>query len=225
MGRFHAKLEEASADDGAMCGVGVAHKRHRKHKGHKEVRTEKPKDDKTMKTKGHKAMELLVVDAGSEEKSRKRRVAKQVTWRSPLHMEEWTKKPKGVDEAMKPKGDVEATETLVMDAAGLEEADGKRRKTKLVTLRSPPHMEEVLINELIDYMVPKEPLYTFSEFDLDPDHAQILACFKENREYKANVLQQYRTNGYAELCMEVTDDEEEPSSEPVEELTCELVEA
>ncbi|CAN6339150.1 unnamed protein product [Urochloa humidicola] len=159
--------EKEVAGDGTMCGVSVAHKRHRKHKRRKkEVRTEKPEGDETMKTNGGEPMEMLLVDTVSEEKIAKRsKTTKRVTWSSPLHMEEVTKEPNGVDEVMKPK-DGEA-EVLVVDYGSKETSGGKKKKkkTKLVTWRSPPHMEEVLINELIDYMVSNEPLHTFSESD------------------------------------------------------------
>lgn len=68
-----AKLEEEVAGDGV-----ARNKRHRKHKGpKKEGWTKKPKGDETLKTKGDEAMEMLVVDAGWEEKGGKRRKTKQ----------------------------------------------------------------------------------------------------------------------------------------------------
>ncbi|KAF8702450.1 hypothetical protein HU200_032827 [Digitaria exilis] len=189
--------------------------------------TKQHKDDEAMTTKkpkGDEEIEMLLVDARSsdEQCGKGRRKAKRVTWRSPLHMEETTtEEPNGVDEAMKPKDD--EAETLVVDAGSKETGGGKRRKTKLVTLGS-PFTEDILISQLMEYMLHWPPRHTSSECDfanvprIDPDSdAQIFALFKEESERRANVLQQYRTNGYAEFQLEVEvtdDDEEELTYEP-----------
>nr|TKW29843.1 hypothetical protein SEVIR_3G421600v2 [Setaria viridis] len=172
------------------------------HKRHRKHKGPK-KEERTKKHKGPK----------EEERTKKPKGHKK---------EERTKQHKG-DEAMKLKGDE------VM-AKG-----GKRRKTKLVTLRSPLPLEDVLIDELIEYMV-CEPLKAHTEGDFsdvvfdeyfDPSISEL---YKVKREFDANVIQQYRINGYADIQFTVNDEEEVNDDEELtykqvndeEELTYEL---
>ncbi|CAN6352523.1 unnamed protein product [Urochloa humidicola] len=110
-----------------------------------------------------------------------------------------------VGEAVKLKGVVGA-------GAGSKEKSGKR---------SPLPLEDVLIDELITYMV-SEPLRVFEDdhfsdvvFDTYLD-ARISASYKKGREFNANVIQQYRMNGYADIQFVVNDNKK---------VTCELEEA
>ncbi|RCV19667.1 hypothetical protein SETIT_3G403400v2 [Setaria italica] len=218
MERVQAKLVEEVAGDGDRRGV--AHKRHRKHKGpKKEERTKKhkgPKEEERTKPKGPKEEERTKQHKGPKEEEERTKKPKG------HKKEERTKQHKG-DEAMKLKGDE------VM-AKG-----GKRRKTKLVTLRSPLPLEDVLIDELIEYMV-CEPLKAHTEGDFsdvvfdeyfDPSISEL---YKVKREFDANVIQQYRINGYADIQFTVNDEEEVNDDEELtykqvndeEELTYEL---
>uniref|UniRef100_A0A0E0BC54 Uncharacterized protein n=1 Tax=Oryza glumipatula TaxID=40148 RepID=A0A0E0BC54_9ORYZ len=115
----------------------------------------------------------------------------------------------------KPKPD-EVKEETVVDALPKEEEEeerGKRRKKrkkkKMVTVK--------LSDELMGYLRTKE---TPRPLPIDPGVAQhmfvgqelgqeIAAQVHRNRGFDAFVLYQYRTQGYAEIQQEVTDDDDD----------------
>lgn len=117
----------------------------------------------------------------------------------------------------KPKGSDEAVED--MPSASKEKGDGQRRKTNMVTLRSPPNVQESLVIEIMRYMV-YEPECTPLElglFDVDGNLKEAAAFLLEGMKFHADVYRQYRINGYADLQLEVADDDDDDK-----ELTHEL---
>lgn len=95
----------------------------------------------------------------------------------------------------------------------------------MVTLRSPPIVQEYLVIEIIRYMV-YEPRCTPLELGLIGvgfgDLKEAAAGLMEGFKVRADVCRQYRVNGYADFQLEVPD--EDSKEVPDEDSTHELVE-
>ncbi|RCV19666.1 hypothetical protein SETIT_3G403300v2 [Setaria italica] len=212
MERVQVKLVEEVAGDGDMRGV--AHKRHRKHEvPKKEERTKKHKgpkkeEERTKKPKGHKKEERTKQYKGPKEEEEEERTKKpkgpKKEERTKQHKRNLAMKLNG-DEALKLKGDEVMAKLM---GAGSEQEGGKRRKTLRL---SQELLEYLRTKEVMGFIATEMPRPVWPNisgelFDQKLKE-EIAAQFKENREFDAYVLYQYRTKGYAEI--DLTDDEED----------------